>query len=655
MKNLSLFLCTIGLVAIAVPSLTAQDDWVAWGHVDGLSAGDSFGSSILPLGDVNNDLYADYLVAAPQSRSYLRRAGELSIHSGRDNSVIASVNGSRMGEQIGYSICVLGAHDGDGLIKIAASSPFANSKNGMFSGVVNIYAFDPSTLSFSLWQEIAGDHPGAMFGISVAALDNDGDGDLDLAVGSLGDGQPLDGSVRFFIVSDLIAGETGTNTRYGEQGSAEMFGFSMCYADISGEDGLLIGAPFNSTNAQYSGAAILYKAATQQLLMPSLEDPSPTAGANLGFAVTAGSDITGTGNTNFIASAPNAGTGKVVIWDSALGNGQVLNGDNSGEKFGYSLAITADANFNDFDDLVIGAPEFGNNKGRFAVHDMSSPAQSVLYSESGGNGQLLGSAVATAGDVNQSTKSEILVAAVGQSDGSGRVYIYSPPAQDIGPIELGAIGNYEWDTDLSLNVTNLSPEGGGELYWYIGTQVGSSVSAEGYTLGIKGNVQLLAMTSNPGDEDQYIYTIPDTIPGDQLLVFQIIEDRNGFVRSSTVDGGLVVDPGVTMFVDGNHQAGGQIQIRTKWGLPNSPIYIYGALSTPTSSASNSAPDGNWNLNLRNAIAIGGVGDQSDLNGGFTSLPINVPGSLSGRTVYFQSYDWDFSSPQLTPVLAIEFQ
>ena len=658
MKNLQLFLCTIGLAAISTASLIAQsqDDWVEWGHVDGLNQGDSFGSSMSPLSDVNNDSHDDYIVSSPQSSSYLRRAGELSIISGKNDSIIASVSGSSIGQQMGYSICVLGEHDGDGLLKIAASSPFSNTNNGMFSGVVNIYAFDPSTSELYLWQELAGDNAGAMFGVSVAALDNDGDGDLDLAVGSLGDGaangQPLDGSIRFFDVSNLGADETGTNPQYGVEDSGEMFGFAMCYADINNGEGLLIGAPF--ANADNSGAAILYQASSNQLLMPPLEDPLPTANANLGFAVAAGSDITGDGKADFIASAPNAGTGTVVTWRLPLEVGQSLNGSNSGEKFGYSVAITIDSNFNNSDDLVVGAPEAGNDNGRFAVYDISSLDQTVLHSASGSSGQLFGSAVATAGDINQSTKSEILVGAIGTNNGTGRVYIYSPPEEDIGAIELEVVGNYEWETDMNLNATNLSQGGGGNLYWYMGSQAGSSVSNEGYNLDISGNVQLLAITGNPGVQAQYTYTIPDTIADGQLLVFQVVEDRSGFIRSSTIDGGNVVDPGVTMFVDGN-QAGAQIQVRTKWGLPNSPVYIYGSAATPSGSASNSAPDGNWDLNLRNAKPIGSPGDQSNLIGNFTSAPINVPASLSGVTAYFQAYDWDFFGSALTPVLVVTFQ
>ena len=658
MKNSLASLCILGLAALFAPSLSAApQDWVEWGYVDGLNPGDSFGSSMLAIGDINNDLFEDYLVASPQSGSYLRLAGELSIHSGQDNSVIASISGSAIGQQLGYSICLLGEHDNDGLLKIAASAPFSNSNNGFFSGLVNIYAFDPVTLSLDLWQEIPGDHPGMMFGVSVAALDIDGDGDLDLAIGSLGDGdilnggQALDGSVSFFTVSGLLADDTGNDPKYGVAASNEMFGFATCHADSNGDEALLIGAPF--ANADNSGAAFHYKPSNPNNMI-TLQSPLATAGANLGFAVAAGSDITGDGIADFVASAPNTATGSIVTWNNPLQAGLVLDGNSNGEKFGYSLAITADSNFDTFADLIVGAPEAGNNAGRFAVHDMSCVEQSVIYTATGAIGQLFGTAVSTGGDLNQSTKSEVLVGAVGENNATGRVYIYSPPEQDTGPIQLDVVGSFEWDTDLQLNATNLAAGGGGQLYWYMGTQAGSSTSAEGYDLDISGNVSLVATTTNPGVMAQYLYTIPDSLPDGQSIVFQVVEDRSGFIRTSTIDGGNVINPGVTMFIDGS-QAGGQIQVRTKWGIPNSPVYLYAAKRTPTSGANNTAPDGNWLLNLRGAVAIGSPGDQSDLIGNFISTPINVPGSLSGVTGYFQAYDWDFFMPALTRVVQVTFQ
>ncbi|MFT7517091.1 MAG: hypothetical protein ACI84O_000881 [Myxococcota bacterium] len=656
MKHILPFLSACCLLIAATSSLSAQsqDDWVEWGFVDGLNSGDSFGSSMLAIGDINGDLYEDYVVASPQSGSYLRLAGEISIHSGQDNSIIASISGSDIGQQIGYSICLLGEHQNDGLLKIAASAPFANTTSGYFSGVVNIYAFDLVNMSLSLWQEIPGDRAGMMFGVSVAALDNDGNGDLDLAISSIGDGDPnngasLDGSVTIYEIDSSVADNSGTITSYGVDGSAEMFGWDICFADSNGEQSLLVGAPF--ANANNSGAAVRIKTDGTQLL---LQDPLATADAHLGFAVAAGSDISGDGIADFVASAPNTAKGSVVIWDDTLQAGVTLEGTYNNEKFGYSIAITADANFNASDDLIVGAPEAGNNFGRFAVHDVSIPAQTLLYAANGSTSQLLGSSVSTAGDINQSTKSEILVSAIGNNNSTGRVYIYSPPEQDIGPIELDANGAFEWETDLTLTATNLSTGGGGLLYWYRGTQQGTSTSNEGFELNIAGNVQLLGTTSNPGSEMQYVYNIPDAFNDGQLLLFQVVEDRSGFIRSSDIDGGFVIDPGVTIFVDGD-QAGSPITVRTKWGIPNSPVYIYASAATPSGNAINTAPDGAWLLNLRNPKAIGSPGDQSNSLGHFTSLPINVPSTMVGATGYFQAYDWDFFEPGLTRVTVVTFQ
>jgi len=645
--------CSIALAASPLLSAQSQDDWVEWGYVDGTDAGDNFGSSMLPLGDVNNDLYEDYLVASPRAGSVLRLSGELTIHSGQDNSIIASIAGTDIGQQIGYKVCVLGEHNSDGLLKIAASSPFTSTSAGFFSGVVNIYAFDAATLSLTLWQEIPGGNAGRMFGVSIAALDNDADGDLDLAVGSLGDsaanGSALDGSVSFFNIDDVIADDNGTTTQYGDINTGEMFGFAMCYADNNGSESLLVGAPFAGMSNE--GAAIRLKLDGTKTV---LQDPLATPNANLGFAVAAGEDVSGDGIADFIASAPNSGTGNVILWDDPRILGTALNGSNAGEKFGYSIAITADSNFDGNADLIVGAPEASANKGRFAVHDVSTMSQTVLYTADGSSNQLLGASVSTGGDLNQSAKSEVLVGAIGSNNDTGRVYIYSPPEQDSGPVELEATGAFEWETDVTLTATNLSVGGGGLLYWYMGSQAGPSTSAEGYDLDISGGVTLLGTSANPGVTTDFIYNIPDTMADGQSLVFQVVEDRSGFIRSSTIDGGIVIDPGVTMFIDGD-QAGGQIQVRTKWGIPNSPVYIYGSRAVPNGNAINGAPDGNWDLNLRNAKAIGSPGDQSDLIGNFVSAPINVPAAFSGVTAYFQAYDWDFFDPALTRVVQVIFQ
>ncbi|MDP6963777.1 MAG: integrin alpha [Planctomycetota bacterium] len=645
--------CSLGLFTPHI-SAQSQDDWVEWAQVDGTTAGEQFGSAIVPIGDVNNDNYDDFLVASPTSSSFVRLAGEIAILSGQDNSIIASASGTDIGQQIGYELCVLGEHDGDGMLKIAASSPFSHSTTGFYSGIVNIYAFDLSTLSLDLWQEIPGPASGSMFGVSLAALDNDGDGDLDLAVGSLGDGDPaggslLDGSVSFFNLDQTMADGAGTTTSYGALNSGEMFGFSLAHADSNGTESVLVGAPFAGNDNQ--GAAVSLKVDGSQVV---LIDPNPTANANLGFDVASGGDLNGDGFADYVASAPNTGTGSVITWIHPQQTGLALMGDNQGEKFGYSIAVTADSNFDDNADLVVGAPEAATDKGRFAVHDMSTMAQSVLYSANGSAGQLFGSTVATGGDLNQTTKSEVLVGAIGNNNSTGRIYIYSPPEQDSGPIEMDASGAFEWETDVTLTATNLSAGGGGQLYWYMGTQQGSSTSAEGYDLDITGNVSLIATTSNPGVSTTYDYNIPDSIPDGQSLVFQVVEDRSGFIRSSTLDGGNVIDPGVTMFIDGD-TAGDQIVCRTKWGIPNSPVYLYASKATPSPTASNLAPDGNWALNLRNSVAIGSPGDQSDLIGNFSSTPINVPANLSGVTGYFQAYDWDFFEPALTRVVTVTFQ
>ena len=219
-------------------------------------------------------------------------------------------------------------------------------------------------------------------------------------------------------------------------------------------------------------------------------------------------------------------------------------------------------------------------------------------------------------------------------------------------------GPFEWETDVVMQATNLSPGGGGEVYWYIGTSIQETVSPHGFDLNIGGLIDFIVV-ANPGTQLQQLWRITDDIPDGTNLYFQVIEDRNGFVRNSNTDNGEVSDPGVTLFVNGN-TAGQAVTLQTRWGIPNSPMYIYGTNQGFTAGAINSVPNGTWEVNLRNPRALTPPGDKSGNfgtpeEGEYTSPPVNIPAGFVGVTAHFQGYDWDLFQPALTRVVAVTFQ
>lgn len=633
--------------------------------MDGQNVRDHFGQSIAGVGDLNLDGYEDYLIGSPGFDGTGQNAGLVVLLSGETSTPLASISGLNPGDQIGHSIAFLGEHDGDGIPKVALGSPYATTALGAFTGITRIYGWDSVANDFTLLDELDGPMVGAMFGATLAAFDEDGDGDLDLAVGAIG-ANSLDGQVLTFTMTAAGPDLPASGVYDGSLGSGEMFGWAMCATDTStgapgtnpGED-LVVGAPFAMDLAVESGAVILIDDAggMTQLINPF----STIADAHMGYSVAGGGNALGDAMEEIVAGAPDTLLGNVLVWSgSDLSVRRNLSGSAAGDRFGQSVLLIPDANFDLLADLAVGAPGFDGDRGAFYVNEISL-AGYLLYSGQGtpGSGDQYGTSLAAIGDINQTTKSEVAVGAALANSRAGMVDVFAPPAEDIGPIEMSLAGSFEWATDAIVTADNLSSGSGGDLYWFVGTNLNGSTHS-GFDLDIGGSVSLFAQTISPGTIDSQTYHLEDHMPEGMELFFQVVEDRSGFVRTSDVVSDQVVNPGVSIFVDGN-QAPGTVIVSTRWGHYNSPIYLYASPFGYTAQPVNAVPDYNWTINLIAPLYIGSEG-QTDMSGGFgdadegdfTSGPIPVPPAAQGLTVSFQAYDWDLFNPQLTDVVDVLF-
>lgn len=103
----------------------------------GDAAGDRMGSAVSGDGDANGDGYPDVIVGAPLDDDAGVDAGRVRVFSGLDGSVLHTLDGLGAGDEFGSAVSFIGDFDRDGFDDFAAGAYLANSGDGyarLFSG-----------------------------------------------------------------------------------------------------------------------------------------------------------------------------------------------------------------------------------------------------------------------------------------------------------------------------------------------------------------------------------------------------------------------------------------------------------------------------------------------------------------------------------------
>ena len=476
----TLITLTISLGCIA--SSLAQD-WSEDYTVNGSVAGDAFGSAIVSVGDLDGDGTADFVTGSPDYGASVFRSGSISFFSGADGSLLATRDGEEYGEGTGGTLAYLGTYENDNLALIASSSPFFPSSNGNFSGIIRIYSYDINAGILDLFMTIEGVAQGEMLGMSMVGFqyDSAADNSLELAASAIGH-NGLDGAVYIYKIDSAAVEASIVSTIEGVAGQQELLGFSLSKAALNNQATLLMGSPFAHDVANRAGAVSVLSNTSQGII--SLTNPfSGTENAYLGFAVAAGEDVTGDGVADFIASTPYLGNGHIVTWKS-VNSLRTLEGSYAGEAFGSSIALIQDLDFDGISDIIVGAPQVANDKGRVALHNLASASQDEIHSFVGSDvGQMLGSAVTTI------TNSDISPILIGSNESIGRHSL------EISDVTISASGTYEVLTDITVGVNDLFI--GSNVYFYVGESNTPSTFGN-HDLDISGNVQLFASYTTSG-------------------------------------------------------------------------------------------------------------------------------------------------------------
>lgn len=405
--------------------------------INAVGYGTYIGWSIACAGDVNGDGYSD-LVCGDQ-RGMLNggpsNEGTMLIFHGSAAglaAVPATVVESNQADQL-YGRCVSSAGDvnGDGYADVIVGAVTATYGQSL-EGCAYLYlgsatgAITPHFIRYE--QNIAGSNMGE----SVhGAGDVNGDGYADMIVGLKSSG--TGGQATIYMGGAYNVAATPTATRYSGMAGARMGGAVANAGDINGDgySDAVIGAPDASNGQAGEGLVYVHYGSTAGLsVAPSATLEANVAGARFGFSVSTAGDVNGDGYADLIIGAPDAGgTGRAYVYMGSAGgiatSPAITISGAVGAELGYSVCTAGDVNSDGFADVVIGAPGILTAYIHWGTPTGTWPSPQSVYT--GPAGSRYGAAVSTAGDVNGSGYSSVVVGAPTYSNGQaseGAAYVY---------------------------------------------------------------------------------------------------------------------------------------------------------------------------------------------------------------------------------------
>jgi hypothetical protein len=604
-------LITLAISLGCLASSLAQD-WSEDYTVSGSVVGDAFGSAIVSVGDLDGDGTADFVTGSPNYGASVFRSGSISLFSGADGSLLATRDGEEYGEGTGGTLAYLGTYENDNLALIASSSPFFPSSNGNFSGIIRIYSYDINAGILDLFMTIEGVAPGEMLGMSMVGFQYDllADNSLELAASAIGH-NGLDGAVYIYKIDSAAAEASIVSTIEGAAGQQELLGFSLSEAALNDQATLLMGSPFAYDAANRAGAVSVLSNTGQGII--SLTNPfSGIANAYLGFAVAGGEDVTGDGIDDFISSAPYLGNGHIVTWKS-VNSSRTLEGPYANGAFGSSIALIQDLDFDGLPDVIVGAPQVANDKGRVALHNLASAGQDEIHSFVGSDvGQMLGSAVTTI------TNSDISPILIGSNESISRHSL------EIGDVTISTSGTYEVLTDITVEANDLFI--GSNVYFYVGESNTPSTFGN-HDLDISGNVQLFASYTTSGHTEYQDFAISEIYPDGTNLIFQVVEEYGSLTRYSGLTGGSVIAPDISTVVTGSFEWDTDVTVKASNLYDGGTVYFYVGQSNVPSTV------GNHDLNISGSVVL--IESFANSNSTVDQL-FTISNSLpDGTNLYFQ--------------------
>ena len=369
----------------------------------GPNAFDSSGKAIAIAGDINADGYDDFLISSPghdPGEVYLIFGDEAELFS-RDTNLSqadASFIGEHDGDGAGQSIAGAGDVNGDGYDDILIGA-IENDEGGYDTGQVYLILGDEagtfsmdtnlSQADASFIGEVASDSAGQSI---AGAGDVNGDGYDDILIGAIENDEGGDRAGQIYLIfgneSEYLSMDTDlsqADASFIGEVAVDRAGESIAGAgDINadGYDDILIGAPYNDEGGVMGNAGQVYLifGNTSENFNQDTDLAQSSAsflGINddhkAGFDITGAGDMNADGYDDILIGAIGSGVaGRVFLifgdeaeifsMDTDLGQADAsFRGEAEGDSVGGAISSAGDVNYDGYDDILIGA--YGNDEG----------------------------------------------------------------------------------------------------------------------------------------------------------------------------------------------------------------------------------------------------------------------------------------------------
>jgi len=612
--------------------------------------GGEFGYSVSTAGDLNGDGYSDVVVGAPQAFSGEVGEGLVYVYYGSVTgtpaapSLILQIN--QAGAQFGFSVDGAGDVNNDGYSDLLVGAPTwednaATDKEGaMF--VFHGSAAGVATMPAVILQPNATNN---YMGYSVSCLgDINGDGYSDVGAGGYlaAYGQINEGVAWIYLGSASGVNPALRHRLERNQGAAQFGGCISAAGDVNGDgfNDVIIGAhkfeltpgcPPPAVNICDDGAIFIYHGSANALGAGANPAPATifnTAGYSIhtGWSVSTAGDVNGDGYSDVIVGdwrdeiGPEISEGSAFIFHGSPAGVNtvpvtIIQGNQAGAKMGRSVSTAGDVNGDGYADVIIGAIGFSNgqlNEGAAFVHlGSASGVSSSAYIRYEGNGINfgMGESVNTAGDVNGDGYSDMIVGVPSQTGGRARIY-------------LGGTSN----VSTTPSFTRISGLAGAHLGWSVANA--GDVNGDGYTDAIFGAPD--GAFGQPGEGLAYVHYGSTTgLSAGPNLILQVNLNNAAFGKSVASAGDVNGDGYADVVVGAPGAPGGG----AAYIFHGSPFGLIPSVALQL----NGSPGSGFASSVFKA---------GDVNGdGFSDVVIGAPGSE-------EAYIYMGSSTGLDPIPAV---